>query len=97
MSKNKSKAVVDKVAEPVTTAQVTTAQVTEQPTPQASNHTLTYRKNHPGNRCSFGIPGVPGIVVFDLKLFANGKPPATIVLDCDLALPVAKASKPVAA
>ena len=62
---------------------------TKQPT-ATSNNTLTYRKNHPGNRCSFGIPGVPGIVVFDKRLFADGKAPKSIVLDCDLAVPAAK-------
>jgi len=92
MAKNKSTA---------TTAPATTTPATEQPKAQptapAVNHTLTYRKNHPGNRCSYGIAGVPGIVVFDMKLFADGKPPATIVLDCALALPVVKPAKTVAA
>lgn len=62
----------------------------------ATNHMLTYRKNHPNNRASYGIAGVPGIVVFDMKLFA-GKAPTSIMLDCALALPVAKAAKPVVA
>ncbi len=78
------------------TTAATTAPVAPQPAAQASNHTLTYRKAHPGNRVSYGVAGVAGIVVVDLKLFANGKPPATIVLDCALALPVAKPAKPVA-
>ena len=60
----------------------------------ASNNTLTYRKDHPNDRCSFGIPGVPGIVVFDNRLFAGGKPPKTIVVDCGLATPVAKEPTP---
>ena len=60
----------------------------------ASNNTLTYRKDHPNDRCSFGIPGVPGIVVFDKRIFADGKPPKTIVLDCSLSIPVAKVAKP---
>jgi hypothetical protein len=72
-------------------------EATPTPQPVASNRTLTYRKNHPGNRVSYGIAGVPGIVVFDLKLFADGKAPVTIVLDCALALPVAKPAKTVAA
>jgi hypothetical protein len=84
MAKNKSKVAVDTAAEPTTTAPVAA---------QASNHTLTYRRTHPGNRCSYGIAGQPGIVVFDLRMFADGKPPATIVLDCALALPVAKVAK----
>lgn len=86
MAKNKSTA----PAQPV-------APTPEQPVAPASNHTLTYRKNHPNGRCSYGIAGVAGIVVFDLKLFADGKPPATLTLDCALALPIAKAAKTVAA
>lgn len=60
-----------------------------------TNNTLTYRRDHPGNRCSFGIAGVPGIVVFDKGLFADGVAPATIEMDCALALPKAdnKAAK----
>lgn len=61
--------------------------------PTASNNTLTYKRDHPNNRCSYGIPGVPGIVVIDKRLFANGQAPATITVDCALALPVAKAPK----
>ena len=34
---------------------------------------LTFRKLHPKDRASFGIVGVPGIAVFDLRLFANGR------------------------
>ena len=88
MAKNKSKGAVDTVA---VTEQVPTT--TAPVAPQATNHTLTYRRTHPGNRASYGIAGVAGIVVFDLKLFADGKPPATVVLDCALAQPVAKAPK----
>lgn len=51
------------------------------------NYTLVYRREHPGARCSYGIQGVSGIVVFDEGLFADGKPPATIVLSCELAQP----------
>src|SRR4051794_23618843 len=79
------------------TATMTTAERTAQPIPPAAatatNHTLTYRRTHPNDRCSYGIAGVPGIVVFDVKLFADGKPPKTIVLDCALALPVGKVDK----
>jgi hypothetical protein len=60
-----------------------------------TNHTLHFRKLHPKDRASYGVPGVPGIVVFDLKLFADGQAPAAIVLDCALALPVVK-EKPAA-
>jgi hypothetical protein len=56
-------------------------------------NTLSYRKSHPNNRCSFGVPGVAGIVVFDKRLFADGKVPKTITIDCDLAAPVAKEPK----
>lgn len=51
------------------------------------NYTLTYRRDHPSNRCSYGIAGVKGIVVFDFSMFADGKAPATITLDCELAQP----------
>ena len=63
----------------------------------ATNHTLTLKRQHPGNRSSYVIAGVPGLVAFHNNLFADGKPPATITLDCALALPVAKAAKPAAA
>lgn len=52
-----------------------------------SNFVLVYRRDHPGNRCSYGIAGVPGIVVFDKGLFADGVAPASITLDCAMALP----------
>lgn len=48
------------------------------------NHVLTYRRDHPGDRCSYGIAGNAGIVVFDKGLFANGIAPATIIVDCDM-------------
>ena len=63
----------------------------------ASHHTLTFRRSHPNGRCSYGIEGVPGIAVFANTLFADGKPPATITVDCALALPIAKAVKATAA
>lgn len=57
----------------------------------AVQHTLTYRRQHPGGgvlgRCSYGVAGVPGIVVFDMGLFAGGVAPATITLSCALAAP----------
>ena len=48
------------------------------------NHLLTYRRDHPGDRCSYGIAGNSGIVVFDKGLFVGGVAPATITVDCDL-------------
>jgi hypothetical protein len=47
-----------------------------------SENVLVYRKAHPKNRCSYGIPGVTGIVVFDLNLFADGKAPKTLTVNC---------------
>lgn len=59
------------------------------------NSTLTYRRAHPGGgtlgRCSYGIPGVAGIVVFDVALFLPGTPPATLTLQgVTLAAPTAR-------
>jgi hypothetical protein len=48
---------------------------------------LVYRREHPGNRCSYGIAGNKGIVVFDKGLFAGGPEvdaPPTITLDCEM-------------
>ncbi len=56
-------------------------------TAEGTNHVLTYRRDHPQNRCSYGISGVSGIVVFDKGMFLDGNPPATITLDCMLAMP----------
>lgn len=59
-----------------------------------ANNVLHYRRAHPGGgvlgRCSYGVPGVPGIVVFDVALFLPGAPPATLTLSCPLAAPVAR-------
>ena len=56
---------------------------------------LTFRRNHPGGgalgRCSYGVPGVPGIVVFDLGLFPGGVAPATIELNVNLSAPTVRA------
>lgn len=53
------------------------------PTP-ISGSVLHYRRAHPGGgplgRCSYGVPGVAGIVVFDVALFLPGAPPATLTL-----------------
>lgn len=59
-----------------------------------ATQTLTFRRNHPGGgplgRCSYGVAGVPGIVVFDLGLFPGGIAPATITLDVVLAEPAVR-------
>jgi hypothetical protein len=60
---------------------------------EPTTNTLTFRKTHPKNRCSFGVKGVPGIVVFDCGLFADGKPPKTITVDCNLTIPTSNSSK----
>jgi len=58
---------------------------------------ITFRRNHPGGgplgRCSYGIAGVPGIVVIDLGLFPGGIAPVAITLDCTLVEAKAKAVK----
>jgi len=53
------------------------------------NFTLTFRTMHPKNRCSYGVAGNAGIVVFDLNLFAGSDqpgfaPPAIITVDAVL-------------
>lgn len=40
------------------------------------NRVLIFKRNHPQNRCSYGIPGVPGIVVIQRDLFAGTTPVA---------------------
>src|SRR6188768_249876 len=67
-------------------------EVTEAPVSEASsvNHTLTFRRTHPKNRCSYGIAGNAGIVVFDIALLAlasGASLPPTITVDVPLALP----------
>ena len=58
-------------------------------TPVTPNYTLHYRRDHPQDRCSFGVAGVPGIVVWPKGMFANGVPPSTITTDVELAQPKA--------
>jgi hypothetical protein len=53
------------------------------------NFTLTYRRQHPSKRSSYGIAGNAGIVVIDNGLFPGSnvegwQPPATITVDCEL-------------
>lgn len=83
-----------------TAIDATTVDTTQSPAVAtgAPNYTLHYRKDHPKNRCSYGVAGVAGIVVFDKNLFA-GEPPLTITLDVELAQPKpdAKAAKAEAA
>jgi len=56
-------------------------------------NTITFRRLHPGGgplgRCSYGVAGVSGIVVFDMGLFPGGIAPTTITLSCELSQPVA--------
>lgn len=63
--------------------------VVEAPAPQP-NYTVMYRRDHPGGgalgRCSFGINGVSGIIVFDKALFA-GAVPSIITMDCEFVQP----------
>lgn len=73
-----------------------TVEPVQEATPVAqatANFTLNYRRQHPGGgalgRCSYGVPGVSGIVVFDMSLFQGGVAPATITVDVPLALPKA--------
>jgi hypothetical protein len=54
-------------------------------------NSITFRRLHPGGgplgRCSYGVAGVNGIVVFDMGLFVGGVAPTTITLSCELAEP----------
>jgi hypothetical protein len=67
------------------------AKVTAVPVVEASGTVLVYRRQHPGGgplgRCSYGIPGVPGIAVFDMGMFANGTAPASITVNLAMAVP----------
>jgi hypothetical protein len=49
---------------------------------QAGVGKLVWRRTHPGGgvlgRCSYGVAGVPGIVVYDVGLFAPATPPAVL-------------------
>lgn len=56
------------------------------------NRVLSYRRDHPGNRSSYGVAGVPGLVVIHHSLLAGFdqpgfQPPAVINVDIDLAEP----------
>lgn len=60
------------------------------PTPAApaaaptTNFTLEYRREHPGNRCSYGIAGNAGIVVIDRGLLADPAFKGPITVDVAL-------------
>jgi hypothetical protein len=44
-------------------------------TPAATvNFTLVFKRNHPQNRASYGVPGVPGLVVIQRDLVAGTTP-----------------------
>jgi len=65
----------------------------------APNYMLTFKRNHPQDRCSYGVAGNPGIVVFQRGLFVGARPftsntdqgglPGTITLNCELVQPKA--------
>lgn len=56
------------------------------------NNVLVYRRDHPGNRSSYGVAGVPGLVVIHHSLFAGFGtegfvPPTQIEVSCALSEP----------
>lgn len=56
--------------------QGSTVGAVEQTAPASTNnYFLTYRREHPGDRSSFGVAGNAGIVVFDNGLFVGGVAP----------------------
>jgi hypothetical protein len=58
------------------------------------NFTITLKRgDHPQNRSSYVVEGQSGNVVFFNTLFANGVPPATITLSCEMVSAVAKVDK----
>lgn len=80
---DRNTAAVETAAPPATQEVATTAAAVET-LPAGPNFTLAYRRDHPGNRCSYGIAGNPGIVVFDKNLFKDGVAPAEIGLTCEM-------------
>lgn len=91
MANNKGKG---SAAATVAAAAAVVAVQVAQATPVQGSYTLHYRRQHPGGgalgRCSYGVPGVAGIVVFDMALFAGAVAPATITLNVALAAPTAR-------
>lgn len=80
---------------PETVVETPAAEVAPAPEVVTVNRTINFRKHHPKNRCTYGIPGVPGVIVIDKGMLADPTaPPATLTLSCDLQLPRApKADK----
>lgn len=91
---------IETITEPIVPEQVDTPEATPVPV----NFTLTYKRNHPKGRSSYGISGNAGIVVFERRLFAEcaaagdtqpadnfdrGSLPQTITLDSLMVLPKA--------
>lgn len=85
-------------AEATSAASEAQPQVTgEAATPVTQNYVLHFKRNHPQDRASYGIPGVPGIVVIQRGMVAGTTPftsntdlagmPATITVDVLLASP----------
>lgn len=68
-------------------AEQATTEATPAPVAAGPNFVIVYRRDHPGNRCSYGISGTSGIVVFDKGLFKDGVAPPSITLDCEMAQP----------
>jgi hypothetical protein len=66
---------------------------TGEATVPSTNRVLTFHREHPGNRASYTIAGVPGNCVIFRTLFADGVYPATITVDCALAVPQPKVDK----
>jgi hypothetical protein len=72
-------------------------QPSETAAPVTQNYVLQFKRNHPQNRSSYGIPGVPGIVVIQRDLVAGTTPftsntdlagmPAAIMVDALLVSP----------
>lgn len=86
MAKNKDAVAENPVVE--TTTAATTGPAVEA-LPQGPNYTIQYRRDHPGDRCSYGIAGNAGIIVFDKGLFKDGIAPAEIGLTCEMVQPKA--------
>lgn len=83
-------AVEDAPAQTESQAAAPAEQATEQaaaPAQAGPNFAIVYRRDHPGDRCSYGIVGNPGIIVFDKGLFKDGVAPPHITLDCEMVAP----------
>jgi hypothetical protein len=98
VSKNRGQTNGSTEAEATSTASETQSTQPVEATPVTGpNYTLVFKRNHPQDRASYGIAGVPGIVVIQRGMFAGTTPftsqtdlagmPATITLDALLASP----------